>query len=43
MPAKERKYNTAAFIDLEKAFDRIDWDALGDLLGVYEAGGSECM
>ena len=29
----------AAFMDLEKAYDRVDWEALWDVLRVYEVGG----
>ncbi len=29
----------AAFIDLEKPYDRIDWTAMWDVLKVYGVGG----
>ncbi len=29
----------AAFIDLEKAYDRIDWTAMWDVMKVYGVGG----
>ena len=29
----------AAFMDLEKAYDRVDWDALWDVLKIYGVGG----
>ncbi len=29
----------AAFMDLEKAYDRVDWEALWDVLGIYGVGG----
>ena len=29
----------AAFMDLEKAFDRVDWEAMWDVLNVYGVGG----
>ena len=38
MLAKGKKVY-AAFMDLEKAYDRIDWEAMWDVLRVYEVGG----
>ncbi len=29
----------AAFMDLEKAYDRADWEALRDVLRIYGVGG----
>ncbi len=29
----------AAFMDLEKAYDRVDWEALWDVLRVHGVGG----
>ena len=36
--AKGRKMY-AAFMDLEKAYDRVDWDGLWEVLGIYGVGG----
>ena len=36
--AKDRKLY-AAFMDLEKAYDRVDWNALWDVLKIYGVGG----
>ncbi len=32
------KKNYAAFMDLEKAYDRVDWLALWDFLKIYSVG-----
>ncbi len=29
----------AAFMDLEKAYDRVDWEAFWDVLRIYGVGG----
>ncbi len=29
----------AAFMELEKAYDRVDWEALWDVLRIYGVGG----
>ncbi len=34
-----RKKLYAAFMDLEKAYDRVDWLALWDVLNIYGVGG----
>ena len=36
--AKDRKM-FAAFMDLEKAYDRVDWEALWEVLRIYGVGG----
>jgi len=38
MLAKDKKVY-AAFMDLEKAYDRVDWEAMWDVLKVYGVGG----
>ncbi len=35
----KRKKLYAAFMDLEKAYDRVDWLALWDVLKIYGVGG----
>ena len=30
----------AAFMDLEKAYDRVDWNSLWDVLKIYGVGGT---
>ncbi len=35
----KRKKNYAALVDLEKAYDRVDWLALWDVLKIYGVGG----
>ncbi len=35
---KEKKIYTA-FMDLEKAYDRVDWLTLGEVLRIYGVGG----
>ncbi len=39
MVTKEKKAYVA-FIDFEKAYDRIEWTAMWDVLKVYGVGGS---
>ena len=38
MLGKEKVY--AAFMDLRKAYDRVDWEVIWDILNVYGVGGS---
>ncbi len=37
--SKRKKKLYDAFMDLEKAYDRVDWPALWDVLKIYGVGG----
>ncbi len=39
----KRKKLYATFMDLEKAYDRVDWLALWEVLRIYGVGGKKCL
>ena len=37
--AREKKWSVCGFLDLEKAYDRVNMEALSQMLSMYDVGG----